>query len=104
MTMAAGTPDNTRLNPTAISALALALSACGTSRYTHQDTIANDANQVVIKGYSRSFLFAADELAFDLSSPDNHTLIPYLTKATVEAGGATACASGAGRCCSGAAG
>jgi len=77
-------PELSRI--TLLASLALALSACGTTRYTHRDSPAEDADQAVIKGYSRSFLFAADELAFDLSAADGTRLMPYLTKATVDPG------------------
>lgn len=61
------------------------LGACvGPNRYTQ--TTVTESEQAVIKGYSRHYLFGADDMAFDLVDAADNTLVSYLNQATVNPG------------------
>lgn len=61
-------------------------SACTPGNRIYTQEAAAGTDQVTIKGYSRNFLFAADQMAFDLASVETQTYIPYLSRATVNPG------------------
>lgn len=70
----------------ALPAMALAMVACTPASQVYEQQAAPGAEQAVIKGYSRNFLFAADEMAFDLAAVETQTHVPYLSHATVNPG------------------
>ena len=68
-----------------VTVLASLLGGCGAgpNRYTQPGADAPDAETAVIRGYSRNFLFGADDMAFELTAVADDTLVAYIDEATV---------------------